>query len=77
MNKLIIVKLCSVDIPRINTFLKISSDLTFQIYTLNEKIDIQKLDVNFNKLQNKHQVDTIVKICDECTVNAPDENKLF
>lgn len=73
--ELIIFKLCSKDVPRITISLKVSSDLKFQIYCLNEKIDIEKLGLNFNKLENKQQVDTIVKICDEYIINTPDENK--
>lgn len=31
--------------------------------------------LNFNILENKHRFDTVLKNCNENTVNAPDENK--
>lgn len=60
---LTVVKLCYSDIPIITASIKVSEDLSFEIYCNNERLNANILNLNFTKIESKHHIDILLNAC--------------
>ncbi|XP_054710885.1 uncharacterized protein LOC129220492 [Uloborus diversus] len=59
------VKLSVLDIPCVEISFRISSDLSFEIYSCKDRLNVNNLGLTFKKLESKDQFDVLLKVCND------------
>lgn len=74
---LTVLKLSLLDIPQIIISFKVCPNLTCEIYSCNARIDVNRIGLKFQKIENKYHIDILLETCHKYTIHDKNNDDKF